>query len=179
MPVTLTWSPGWAILVFSPSTSTVMLRGMFPTGTWSLWGRRALEARRLTSPSAPTTRLLPGPTQTNRGKLSSPLPHPSSVRKFQRSLPPTLYNFSASAPLCSTFFPLLHESLPELSELPTSNFPGPWTSYPKLTCSCIFISWNLMNLEPRVWRYSRPPERLVWHSWLGHIIRGMKVGDWI
>lgn len=37
MPVTLTWSPGWAILVFSPSTSTVMLRGMFPTGTWSLY----------------------------------------------------------------------------------------------------------------------------------------------
>lgn len=36
-----------------------------------------------------------------------------------------------------------------------------------------------MNLEPRVCRYSRPPERLVWHSWLGHMIRGMKVGDWI
>ena len=178
MPVTLTWSPGWAILVFSPSTSTVILRGIFPTGTWSLWGRRVLEAGGLTSPPAHTHLPLPGlsgPTQTNRGKLSSPLPHPSSVRKSQRSLPPTLCNFSASAPLSV----LLYEFLLELSELPTSNFPGPGTSYSKLTCSCIFISWNLMNLEPRVWRYSRPPERLVWHSWLGHMIRGMKVGDWI
>lgn len=33
IPVTLTWSPGWAVLVFSPCKTTVMLRGMFPTGT--------------------------------------------------------------------------------------------------------------------------------------------------
>lgn len=46
MPVTLTWSPGWAIRVFSPSTSTVMLRGMFPTGTWSLYRGQGPRARR-------------------------------------------------------------------------------------------------------------------------------------
>lgn len=108
------------------------------------------------------------------GKLSSPLPLPNLIRKFQLNFPAALDDFSASAPLS-----LVLISSSYSSGLPSSTFPGSWTTHPKLTCSCIFISWNLMNLEPRVCRYSRPPERLVWHSWLGHMIRGMKVGDWI
>lgn len=100
------------------------------------------------------------------------LPNSTRNRKFSLNLPPALGDLPAPAS-CSFFLPLSAE--PEAT--PGSTFPG--ATYPKLTCSCIFISWNLMNLEPRVCRYSRPPERLVWHSWLGHMIRGMKVGDWI
>lgn len=55
--------------------------------------------------------------------------------------------------------------------------PKEWTQV--LTCSWIRSSWNLTNLEPLVCRYSRPPDLLVTHSWLGHMMRGMKEGDWI
>ena len=41
------------------------------------------------------------------------------------------------------------------------------------TCSWILSSWNRTNLEPRVCRYSRPPDLLVTQSWLGHVSSGM------
>ena len=41
-PVTETWSPGMACRVLSPRATTVIERGMLPTGTWSFWtGQRA------------------------------------------------------------------------------------------------------------------------------------------
>ena len=34
---------------------------------------------------------------------------------------------------------------------------GMWPTGTWSLCSWIFISWNFTNLEPRVWRYRRPP----------------------
>ena len=42
------------------------------------------------------------------------------------------------------------------------------------TCSCILISWNLVNLEPLVCKNNLPPDLFVTHSLLGHALKGMK-----
>ena len=46
-----------------------------------------------------------------------------------------------------------------------------------LTFSCSFTSWNLVNFDPLVCIHSRPPDLFFWHSLLGHITRGMNVGE--
>ena len=46
-----------------------------------------------------------------------------------------------------------------------------------LTFSCTLTSWNLVNFDPLVCRHSRPPDLFFWHSLLGHITRGMNVGE--
>ena len=56
-------------------------------------------------------------------------------------------------------------------EMLTAELGGP------LTFSCTLTSWNLVNFDPLVCRHSRPPDLFFWHSLLGHITRGMKVGE--
>lgn len=96
IPVTLTWSPGWASLVFSPSTSTVMLRGMFPTGTWSLYRGESPRARRKVHEAdealifwAYASHPASQPEEPKEGTPRSSLPN----------LPPALGHPSASASL--------------------------------------------------------------------------------
>lgn len=50
---------------------------------------------------------------------------------------------------------------------------GMWPIGTWSLCSCILISWNLTNFEPRVCRYNRPPDLLTRQSSDGQSATGM------
>ena len=55
-PLTVTWSPGMACRVVSPRATTVMERGMLPTGTWSFWMGKPVQ--QVTQPVTPHTQYM-------------------------------------------------------------------------------------------------------------------------